>query len=388
LTNPDKCRRSRGAPEWAPSFAEDAIAERRVDLTSGEGNDGKAGTGFDLVHADLFRFFPELVRELGGDPDDMLRRLGVDAPLLANGGSSVGYRAWVTLLEHAAAELQCADFGLRLARRQGGGNVFGSMREVMLSARTFGEGLSFMVDHSHAHSLAVRARLVRDPDSRTLFSAYEILLDRLPSKCQAIEQVMLLGHLNAVESTGGRARVREVRFRHRQLSPLKTYRRYFGCEARFDQQEDGVVFFYRDLACPLVDADARAYAAATSRIDSTFPRVRPPMHVQVRGVILQFLGTEDCNPEEVAAQLGLHLRTLHRRLKAEGKTFLEVRDEVRRDVALYYVQQTDVALSYVAQKLGYAEPSVFSRSFVRWFGVSPRRLRTRARADRGKLAAA
>jgi AraC-like DNA-binding protein len=364
------------------------IVERGVDPRPGATDEGGPDAGFDLVHADLFRFFPELARELGGDPEQLLKQSGVDASRVADGDSGVGYRAWVTLLEQAAAELRCADFGLRLARRQGGGHVFGSMREVMLNARTFGEGLAFMVDHSHAHSLAVRARLVRDAASRTLFSAYDLLLDRLPSRCQAIEQVMLLGHLNAVESTGGRARVREVRFRHRPLSPLKTYRRYFGCNVLFDQQEDGVVFHERDLLAPIVDADARAYETATSFIDSRFPKVSPPMHAQVRGVILQFLGTEDCNPEEVAAQLRLHLRTLHRRLRAEGKTFLEVRDEVRRDVAIYYVRETDVALSYVAQKLGYAEPSVFSRSFVRWFGLSPRRLRAQARGDRRRLSAA
>ena len=97
--------------------------------------DGGQGAGIDLLHADLLRFFPELVTELGGDPEALLRRLGVDAGLLAGGGASVGYRTWVNLLEHAAVELHCSDFGMRLALRQGGGKVFGPMGVVMKIGR-------------------------------------------------------------------------------------------------------------------------------------------------------------------------------------------------------------------------------------------------------------
>jgi AraC-like DNA-binding protein len=173
--------------------------------------------------------------------------------------------------------------------------------------------------------------------------------------------------------------VREARFRHHPISPLRTYRRYFGCDVLFDQPADGVVYSAADLAAPIVDADARAYENAKTLIDSRFPPASPPLHVQVRGVILQFLGTEYCNPDEVGAELGLHRRTLHRRLRAEGRSFLDLRDEVRRDMALYYVEETDIPLADVAQKLGYAEHSVFTRSFQRWFQAPPRRMRAQSR---------
>ena len=107
------------------------------------------------------------------------------------------------------------------------------------------------------------------------------------------------------------------------------------------------------------------------------------MHAQVRGVILQFLGAEDCSNEGVAAELHLHPRTLHRRLKAEGRTFQEIKDEVRRDVALYYLQHTDLDLTHVAEKLGYAEHSVLTRSCIRWFAAAPSQLRARARRGEG-----
>jgi AraC-like DNA-binding protein len=345
-----------------------SIAERQV------GHE----TGFDLVHAELLRFFPELVRELGGDPAALLRHVGIDPAHLSKETPSLGYRSIANLLEHAAARLQCADFGMRLATRQGGGDVFGLMGVVWRNSNTFGEGLDYVAKHFHAHSLAARMRLEHDRTNRRLFTGHEILLDALPCNRQITEQVLLLAHLNALKLTGGQARVREVLFRYEPLSSLRTYRRYFGCDVHFDQKENGVIYSERDLLSPIVDPDAQLYEMATSFIDTRFTRVVPPMHFRVRALILQFMGTADCNNEQVAAELCLHPRTLHRRLRAEGKSFDGVKDEVRRDVALGYLQQTDLPLPLVAEKLGYAEHSVLSRSCYRWFSASPRALRSRA----------
>jgi AraC-like DNA-binding protein len=330
---------------------------------------------YDVVHADILRYFPELVVDLGGDAGALLAHCGSNLAELTAAGASVSYRLLVELLEHAATELQCLDFGLRLAAQQGGGRVFGQMGVVMKNSKTFGEALEYVEKHSHAHSLAARIRLERDPTEQTTFVRHDILVGGLPTKRQAVEQLMLLAQLNAIDITGGAARVRRVHFRHQPLSSRRTYRRYFDCEVRFDQKEDGVVYSDQDLRCPIVDPNAQAYEAATSLIDTQFTRVTPPMHALVRAVILQLLGSEQCNNTRVAAELRLHPRTLHRRLKAEGKAFHEIKDEVRRDAALYYIKQTDLDLTQIAERLGYAEHSVLTRSCARWFSAAPSQVR-------------
>lgn len=335
------------------------------------------GVDFDVVHADILRFFPELVAALGGDANALLRHVGIDPIDLSRGKTSIGYRLIVNLLEHTATELRQPDFGMRLATLQGG-DVFGTMGLVMKNSSTFGDALKYVTSHAYAHSLAARIRVKPDHARQTAFVGHDILLDRLPNKTQAMEQLMLLGHMNAMEITGGQARVRKVLFRHQPVSPPGTYRRYFGCDVRFDQREDGVVFSKRDLSCRIVAPDARAYQKATVYIDTKFTRVNPPLHAQVRGAVMQLMGTEDCSNERVAMELNLHPRTLHRRLKAEGTSFQEIKDEVRRDAALYYLHQTHLDLTDIAEKLGYAEHSVFTRRCTRWFDASPSELRSQA----------
>lgn len=340
---------------------------------------------FDVVHADILGSFPELVRALGAEPAALLRRCDAELSDVDPTSFRVSYRLLVELLEHSAAELGCPDFGLRLACLQGGGRVFGPLGIVMRNSKTLGDALRFVERHANAHSLAARIRLEPLSGEELTFVCHDILVGGLPNKSQAVEQLMLLAHLNAMEISGGRARVRKVHFRHRPLSPRSTYRRYFGCEVCFDQAADGVMFSERDLRCPTVDSNARAYEAATSQIATQLRRTTQPMHAQVRALILQFLETEHCSNVRVAAELRLHPRTLHRRLKAEGSAFHEIKDEVRRDAALYYLKCTDLDLTQIAERLGYAEHSVLTRSCARWFSAAPSLVRKATHRERTQV---
>ncbi len=328
---------------------------------------------FDLVHARLLRFFPELVEDLGGHADAMLAAAGID-----RAAPQATYRQMIGLIEQAAGALRCADFGMRLAVRQGGG-MFGPLGQVMRNSRTFGEALAYVGTHAYAHSLAARIWQKRLPGEDGVFSGHDILVEGLPHRGQAMEQILLVGHLFAMEMTGGHARVRKVHFRHQPLSPPAVYRRYFGCEVRFGQNEDGVFYSQADLACPIVTPDPEAYQTAIAYIDAHFAEVRPPVHALVRGAVMQLLWTGEASNARVAAELNLHPRTLHRRLGAEGTSFQQVKDEVRRDVLLYYLRQTELDFSTISEKLGFAEQSVLTRRCRRWFAAAPTQVRQQHR---------
>ena len=62
----------------------------------------------------------------------------------------------IGLMELAAAELDCPDFGMRLGKRQTGASMFGPLGLVMKNSRTFGDALEYVSKHTYAHSLAAR----------------------------------------------------------------------------------------------------------------------------------------------------------------------------------------------------------------------------------------
>lgn len=332
--------------------------------------------GFDIVHSNALHMFPDLVRDLGGNPDDFMAAVGIDAEAIVKGG--VEYQALVSLLALAAERLGVSDFGFQLAERQRGSKVIGPIGVVMRNSETLGQALGYCAKHIHAYSLATRVRFRPDRSRHILLVGLELLLDAAADSRQVVEHALLLAHHNIVDITGGGARARQVHLRHQPISPITTYRQYFGCEIEFDKERDGIVLSEDDLLCKVSGADEELFEMATSFIDHRFPPAVPPIHARVRALILQYLGSHDCRHERIANDMCMHPRTLQRRLRCEGVSFESIKDDVRREVALRYLCQSTAPLTLIAEKLGYAETSVLARSCVRWFEASPLQLRRQA----------
>jgi AraC-like DNA-binding protein len=83
----------------------------------------------------------------------------------------------------------------------------------------------------------------------------------------------------------------------------------------------------------------------------------------------------ECTLDEVAATIATSSRTLQRQLAENGTTFQKLRDQVRADLALKYLRQSTLRFAEISEILGFAEPSVFTRSFRRWHGSTPREAR-------------
>jgi AraC-like DNA-binding protein len=337
-----------------------------------------------MVDASILHFLPELVRELGGEPEVLLRRARIDPMVIRTSGAVVEYRSVVHVLQNAAAELSCPDFGLRLAARQDGDKALGPMGIVLKNSQTLGQAIDYCSSHIHAYSLATRARLEPEGADHHLLRV-EILVAGVLPKDQTMEHALMLATQNISKLTDGAARVRRVLFSHEPGSPLQTYRSFFGCDISFGQRADGIILSDEDLRQPISHPDMTVYKMATSFIETRFPDAQPPLRACVQSLIAQHLSGEACTKNRVAAALQLHPRTLQRRLRTEGASFDDIKDEVRRDMALRYIKQADLPLTRVAEKLGYADTSVLVRSGYRWFAATPGQLRRKLRSEVGAI---
>ncbi|MET0363589.1 MAG: AraC family transcriptional regulator ligand-binding domain-containing protein [Sphingobium sp.] len=338
-------------------------------------------TRYDAVEMQMLYLFPELVEELGGDPHALLTESGIDADAFLAGKVRASYRQTVELMELSAARLACPDFGMRLGSMQSG-RISSPLVIAMKHSRTFGEALRFVTSHSHAHSLAATIWLRQSHWDGFVSLGHDILLDGLPHRVQAVEQILLVAHHSALEATGGRVRARCIVFRHQPLSSLRTYHRMFGCEVRFGLQANSILFHEGDMECPILNPDEEVHARIAAFIDTEYPQRRPLVHAQVRALVMRGIASEYCTNNQVAAALALHPRTLHRRLTREGTSFQQIKNDVRQDMMLYYLKQTAMELSQVSERLGFVEQSAMTHYCRKRFGQSPTQLRTRAQKAR------
>lgn len=75
--------------------------------------------------------------------------------------------------------------------------------------------------------------------------------------------------------------------------------------------------------------------------------------------------------EEVAAEFLVAPSTLARRLEAEGTSYQEVKDEVRRDLAIHHLYETSLTVGDIATALGFEDASAFRRAFKKWTKARP-----------------
>lgn len=90
---------------------------------------------------------------------------------------------------------------------------------------------------------------------------------------------------------------------------------------------------------------------------------------QMLGPLLN--GGREPDLQEVAARLKLPSWTLRRKLAEEGTRFRAILNDTRRDLAMTYIRDTELAFGEIAYLLGFASAEAFQRAFKRWNGQTP-----------------
>lgn len=101
-----------------------------------------------------------------------------------------------------------------------------------------------------------------------------------------------------------------------------------------------------------------------------------PFRAEIEKRLEPLLATGDVGIERLARDLGHSRQTLYRRLKAEGITYEQLLDGLRRRLALGFMRE-GMSVKEAAYRLGFSDPAAFSRAFKRWTGSSPSAARTR-----------
>lgn len=165
-----------------------------------------------------------------------------------------------------------------------------------------------------------------------------------------------------------------VWFSHPEPESLEEYRRTFGdVEVRFGQSWDGFVFDAALLDLPMPQADPSLHRVLRQHADRLLEELAPgdSLIERVRADILATLKDASVGAETTAARLHMSRRTLTRQLGQHGTSFSELLEDVRRRLAVRYLQTTDHSVEDIAFLLGYSNAAPFVRAFKRWTGKAP-----------------
>ena len=89
---------------------------------------------------------------------------------------------------------------------------------------------------------------------------------------------------------------------------------------------------------------------------------------KVKNLLRLLLKHQSPSSETIARELGMSSRTLQRKLDEEGTRYKTVLMELRLELALHYLQHSNLSLEEISHELGYGEARSFYRSFKNWTG--------------------
>jgi AraC-like DNA-binding protein len=283
------------------------------------------------------------------------------------------------LLAGAVALTADEDVGLRAANLIGIGD-YGALEYAASTATTAREALETIGRYMHLINDALTVT-VREEGDRALFVMDNAVV--MPRAAEAFELGAFYAafrHRNFEQLQRMRY---EVSFMHAQPEDTRAYVETFSKQAtiHFGQPWCGFAFPTASLDEPIPSADPHLHQLVRKLADQLLSELpaAASLTARVRELIAAELASGKATSTHVASALNVSARTLTRRLTDEGTTFKQLSEEVRRNLALRYVGQTDLAFSEVAFLLGFSQASAFHRAFRRWTDRTPLEYRSERR---------
>lgn len=322
------------------------------------------------------------LRRHGRPVEPVLRAVGIPAALVAVDQARVSAASFGGLWLGIAAELDDELFGMDARRLKVGS--FALLCRVMARCPDLGTALQAAAQFFNVSMDDARVDFEADAGVASL-SVTEVGPGARPAPYAvfAHETVLMMLHGLMCWLVGRRIRLQSAVFAHPEPAWSAEYRAMFTPELGFGAAASRIVF------------EARALSAVPSRGDE---EIRLFLRRAPHNFIVKFRDRNswsarirrrmrNTSPEQwpdlacVAAEMQVALSTLHRRLDQEGTSFREIKDSLRRDLAIDLLTHSPMRVAQIASALGFAEPSAFHRAFKLWTGARPGDYRQRAAGE-------
>ena len=315
-----------------------------------------------------------LAAELGAEGvsvRDLFARTGVDAAQLEDAQARISHRQRLAIYRNAKRLAKRSDIGLLAGARQRLSD-YGIYGYAMVSSRTFGDALLFSLDHVTMAGPAVRQISFRIEGGTTAIlrsHGLDALGDLLPFAAEFWRSSVTSLFSRVLESPFPTKR---MIFPFSAPVHWRNYERLFNCPIDFDADRMEWHFDAKVLDMPCPNANPIT-AKICQQVCDVVMTERPGESELVRRIRAACLNSPSRFPAaaEIASELGLSLRTFHRRLADNGLSYQFIVDEMRRSLATELLENTHMGIDQVAERVGFADATSFRKAFKKWTNRSP-----------------
>lgn len=282
------------------------------------------------------------------------------------------------LVSRGVAMTGDVDMGLKAAREIAQGD-YGALEYAARSSSTWGAALEVVGRYLRLVNDVLHFSLRSDGERAYIRLDTDVQLPRTVADFQSAAFHVSASFFRPPETLPEL----EIWFMHARPGDISEYERTFGPGAvRFEAPFNGFAMPRRHLDMSVPSADPKLHEVIRKHVENLvdqLPKARS-LAMQVRDLIANELKGGTPSAIDVARQLAIGPRTLARKLEQERTTFKQLLDEVRAQLAVRYVGDSDFPFSEIAFLLGFSQSASFHRAFKRWTGKTPLEFRRAPRS--------
>lgn len=327
------------------------------------------------VHVTYLRLLCALLQARGLDPAPALSAAGVSQSELAAGSHVVGLSRLKRFVAAAGLGGDLDGLGLALGALAQG-VAHGPVGYAAASAPNLEAVLQVLDRYGALRSGAVQFELTRGETEVSLVLHEARGLGELR---QLVLEATVVIVARLVASLMGQALPPpRIEFAYRAPPWRERYVEQLEGPVRFGARRTALAWPVALLATPCLMADVAAHAYACQQCERELEVAGDELLGRVRALLAEHAEGFPAQAE-VAQRLHVSQRTLMRHLRARGTRWRELLDGARREQAAWHLLHGREPVERIAARLGYQDTSNFSRTFRRWFGVTPSEYRARLR---------
>ena len=351
------------------------IRDMSADAPRGQPGPPRSGgaAAAPRTHAAVLRGLPDVLARFGIPWEPVLQAEGLTRADIEDAERSVPFATMDRISGECARLSRCPHVGLLLAEHVNL-QCFGVAGRLALNAPSVGSAIQELAAHFALHDSG--GLVSADLRDATVTMSYGLYAPGLRNLDQIYDFCIVVMRNALRQLCGPDWRPDAVLLPRRRPADVRPYREFFGAPLRFDSVQAGMVFPQAWLQHPIAAADPFLHALLADRAAAALKVQDPLLCDDVRRTIRLLLMSNQCSREAVARRLGMHPRTLGRRLQECDATFQQLLDQTRLEIARQLLRGTRSSVARISTTLGYHDPTVFTRAFRRWTGTTPRAYRT------------
>jgi len=321
----------------------------------------------------------DLFASQGVDAARLLNEAGIDSRRLHNAHERFTIAELDRLWALALARTGQVTLGLdvELASRH---IHFELAARAMWSSPDLGSGLAMLSEYLALINDAAAFRVESGRGSRWLVFTHGGTPD---SPRQRVEFMVLALQLLCQKVTRRRVQLLAAEFASPPPADLHAYRMAFQCPLRFGQADNRVCIGKEYLALPIAGDGESLFAVQDRVIEDRLARLGDARTTyRASEEIVRRLHLGEPSRHALARSLGLPGAEFERKLRAEGHSFEQLLDSVRKDLAAHYLRQPGYEPEQIANLLGWETAAQLTTACKRWFGINTDELGFRPPATR------